>query len=384
MSFLRREHRTVRGVMDVGSSAIKGMLFEMPSADALPRPRPIRKFVWGLPDALPPLRLVQKVKKSIGEMIKAVRDMPEQIYIGVGPAIGEGALEDWMIRMSEDKGMLTWHDIHAVYRRLFAEHTDPRRATIASPIELLVNGYSLAWQDGWHTEGILPRSQVQEICFRTLGFTMALESGAVFMEVKKDFASVPIEFLPLALAEKEAVVKNLGIRDAFIIDIGGSETALVSVREGRFIHAAFMPFGTDRIAASLPGRLPIEARAIIRQYGMGMGDASLRAEVSASVTRVAEDWKKQFVAVLDVFYPTGSLPATVLVSGGGARLREMRAMIEARDWLGAFSYTDQPSVRVLEGAGFFGGDTLGGNLQGPEDTGLAALILYAFQHQPIF
>lgn len=380
MSFLHQSSPVVRAVMDVGSSAIRAILFEVPSAGALPRP--IKKFVWELPPSLSPLRLVQQVKKSVGEMTKAY-GIPEQVLIGVGPAIGEFAVQYAVARPEDTKSMLTRADIRLVYERLFADHPAQGRASVVAPIALLVNGYSLFWRENGYTEAVLPRDQVQEICFRTLGLSMTLETGVAFVELKQSMAAVSMTFLPLAVAEKEAVT-GLGVSDALIVDIGGSATTLILVRAGEFIHAACMPFGVRRVAHLLKDRLPGDTDALVRQYTMGIGDERLRAEVSSAATRVADEWKQQFVSLLDVFYAAGPLSPNVFVCGGGARLREIRAAAEARDWLGGFSYTDSPSVRVLEGATLFRGDTLAGNLQGPEDTGLAALMLYSLRQQAIF
>lgn len=370
------------GVMDVGSNAIKALLFETPAAGALPRP--IKKFVWEAPESWSPLRLVQKTKESVDIITKAYPGMVKQVLIGVGPSIGEAELETLTASVGGGAGMLTRKDIRLAYERLLAGYMDPRRATIASPIEFTVNGYPLVWQKNWQREEILPRSQVQEVCFRMIGFRMALESGAEFIAMKNTLAALAIEFLPLAVSQKEAVARGLSLPDALIIDIGVSATALVSVREGRFAHAAFMPFGTGRMARMLRGRSPSEAHALMRQYAAGMADGQLRREVAEAVGRAADEWKKMFVATLASFYAGGPLSANVLLCGGGARLEEIRVVLGARDWLGDFSYTDAARVRALEGAAFFGGDTLGGNLRGPEDTGLGALMMYSLHHQPIF
>lgn len=123
---------------------------------------------------------------------------------------------------------------------------------------------------------------------------------------------------------------------------------------------------------------------MIREYAEGAAHLGLPAAVPDACREAAGEWKRMFVRALDAFYATGPLASQVLLTGGGSRLAEIRREAQASDWLGGFSFSRTPSVRVLDGAAFFGGDTLGGNLNGPEDAGLAALMIYSLRHHPLF
>ena len=147
--------------------------------------------------------------------------------------------------------MLTRRDIRAYYHKLFTENTDLRRAMIAAPVEVLVNGYPIVWKGGSAAEDVLPRKDVAEIAFRTLALYMPVASGATFAEIKNSLGGMPIEFIPLVVAEKDAVAGALGARDAFVIDVGGDETTLLAIRGGRFAHAAFVPYGVRRFTEAL-------------------------------------------------------------------------------------------------------------------------------------
>ena len=70
----------------------------------------------------------------------------------------------------------------------------------------------------------------------------------------------------------------------------------------------------------------------------------------------------------------------VLLFGGGAYLPEIVSILRGTDWLGGFSYHTVPEVKILEASNFFQGNSLGGFLQGPEDVGLASLVIYSL-HQ---
>ncbi|TSD04614.1 MAG: hypothetical protein Greene071436_109, partial [Parcubacteria group bacterium Greene0714_36] len=183
---------------------------------------------------------------------------------------------------------------------------------------------------------------------------MPVESGAMFVEIKNSLGGVPVEFVPLAVVYKNAITEHLALQDCFVVDIGENETTLLSLRDGRFSHAAFIPLGARRITAPLP-------------------------KLSG-----AAQWKKSFVSAIESFAAAGPLPADLLLTGGGAYIPEIRAALLAPDWMAGVSYAAAPRLRVLEGNTFFGGDTVGGYLQGAEDAGLAALAVYAGARHPVF
>lgn len=320
-------------------------------------------------------------------MTEKVKMTPEKVVIALGPEVGEYALQSWMSPGAP--APLTRKNIREAYQRLFEEHADLRRAMIAVPVDVLVNGYSWTNPDAASggTSTPPPRGSSDEIIFRTMTLSLSVENGALFNSLKNSLAGIPLAFLPLVVAEKEALASALNINNAFFIDVGADTTALLSMRDGRLIHTAFMPMGIRRMAeiAAKKYACPLrEARMMIRSYAEGNLSGTARDTASAAAAEAAAEWKIYFVRALDAFYSSGPLAPAVLLTGGGARFPEIRAVAEAPDWLGGFSYAEKPMMRILEGPALFGGTTLGGYLQGPEDTGLAALILYALRHKPLF
>ncbi len=364
MRFFGKGRPRIRGVVDVGSDAIKALLFEFRSDDAgagqmnggvhPARIRPIEKFVSTLPPGYTGLRLVQKIRENVFAMVRRIERVPAGIVIAIGPTVAEYKTDTWRVALGNGNKLLTRRELASHYQRLFEENSDLRRAAITAPVEVLVNGWPLAAGEKGLDEQILPRSEVKELAFRTLSLYMPVELGAVFAEIKNVLGGMPIEFVPLALAEKEAVVSALGAEDFFLIDVGGAETSLIAVKKGRFARAAFIPLGAR-----------------------GMRDVKSR-------DKEIGQWKELFRKALGAFYTSGPLPTNVLLAGGGARIAQLRSALQTADWLGEFSHAVVPGIRVLEGASFFGGDTLAGHLGGPEDAGLASLIIYSLGHRPLF
>ena len=392
MWFSKKKQAAVYGVMDVGADAIKGVVFEMPREEAGGRaasaalPRVLKKFVWDLPMSCSPLRKIKKIKESVFIIAENIGKAPDKITVALGPEVGECVLQDWVLPVAGDVP-LTGKNVRAAYRDLFNQRADARRAMIAVPVEVLVNGYPWAGQEQASRGRITGAPHGYEIRFRVMTLSLSVDSGVFFAEVQRGLVGIATEFIPLVVAEREALGEALGIRDAFLIDIGAEVTALVSVRDGRLAHVAFMPVGIRCIAgiAAKKYRYSLrDARGMMRRYAAGgmRDDASM--PVSAAASEGVAEWKKNFVRALDAFYPTGPLSPAVLLAGGGAHYPEIKAAVASGDWLGGFSYAEKPVLRVLEGAAFFNGDTLGGNMRGPEDAGLAALMAYVAHRRPIF
>lgn len=392
MLFSPKKKTALYGAMDVGADAIKAVIFEPApegergrgspdTASGLPRIR--EKFVWDLPISCSPMRLAKKIRESVFLMTEKAGAVPEKMLVALGPEVGEYALQSWTAPIPADT-LLTGAAIRAAHRRFLDDHADARRAMIVAPLETLVNGYPYRGSgEERNVPVVFPSRRGNEIIFRTLALYLSVENGALFADLKKNLAGIATIFIPLVVAEQEAVARGLGMRDAFLVDVGDETTALVSVRDGALAHMAFMPCGIRRMAeiaakkyrSSLRG-----ARIMMRGYAAGAGRDEALAQAAAA--EAAAEWKIHFVRALDAFYPIGPLAHTVLLTGGGARFREIRAAVEAPDWLGGFSYAEKPAVQVLDGAAFFNGNTLGGNLRGPEDAGLAALMIYPAHNHP--
>ncbi len=401
MPLFHPQKQRVCGVVDVGSDAIKALLFELPQENtgASPAqtlalvPRPIEKFVWELPEQYSGVRLARKIRECVFRMVQHIHEVPERILVALGPTVAESGLRTWRVGAGAGGRMFTRRDIRALYHDLFTSQNDLRRAVIAAPVDVLVNGYPLSWpsRNGREqSDSILPHAQVKEVVFRTLSMHMTVENGATFAEIKNALGGMPIEFIPLAVAYKEAVVRGLGVRDTLVVDVGGAETTVLSIRDGRFAHVGFMPLGTRRFAEHLVkkgGQSFRDAQKTMRAYAVlapvRQKDKAEQgiAVVSASAAR---QWKRSFVSALDSFFSAGPIPETLLLTGGGAYIPELRSALLADDWMGNVSYARVPKLRVLDASGFFGGNTLGGHVDGPEDAGLAALAVYAMAHQPLF
>ncbi|MBI2640651.1 MAG: hypothetical protein HYW91_02035 [Candidatus Sungbacteria bacterium] len=396
----RRESPNLRAVIDVGSHSIKTVVFsaggarlpvgqgsvfggEMSGNIAVPKPKIIKKTAFKFSSAPDPARVVTQLREILFSTLKELGRVPSVITIALGAYLADTSLATWTVGGNlPKKNSVSRRELGIYFQNLFEQKHDSGRALVAYPLGVLMNEYR-----------IIPRSAQEKIPVKgAVGFqTMLLyfqgEIGTALASAKQSLGGLPIEFMPLAATYQESIPKGLGIADAFLIDIGGEETALALLKDGAIAQVASFPFGAHHFVRGTAKTLSIsfdEADDLKRQYAAGGVGVVKKSELGLFLKEEAEHWKKMFLSSLDSFYATGPLPARVLLFGGGAYLAEIADAVRKPDWIGGFSYVSSPEVQILRAENFFGGETLGGFLTGPEDAGLASLIVYSRDHAPLF
>ena len=377
-------------VVDVGSHAIKALLFESvretsnvvkkptkrfsdQSGQSFTPPKIIKKMFFKLPVAADEDKVINRLREFMFTVVKEFERVPGKILVAVGPNLAEESLRLWTIRPSPPVKNISSRGLNIYFQSLFEAHRDAAQASLAYPCNLLVNGYTV-------TPDILAKLSVQEIGFKTLILSFKNAAGVSLTEMRQSLGGMPIEFIPLAAALKEVFISYLGRSDAFLIDVGGEETSLILIKNSEIMEIASFAVGAHhflRGIAKLAGISLEEAEDKKRQYIQGLVSEKVRSQMQKFLSEESLLWKKEFLAKLDYFYHLGPLPSEILLFGGGAHLPEIAAILRGNDWLGGFSYTASAEVRVVDAASFFQGSSLGGFLQGPEDVGLASLVTYA-------
>ncbi|MEK7201562.1 MAG: hypothetical protein AAB737_02925 [Patescibacteria group bacterium] len=233
---------------------------------------------------------------------------------------------------------------------------------IATPVGIEINGYAIPPEalqhDAQHSLAVLG-GICRNIRFRTIVSYFPSEIGTLLAEMKQMLGGVPIEFVPLASVYQEVLVNRLKVRDALLIDTGGTTTMLVMFKEGMLTQTVSFPFGVSHIVSEEVG-----TKTKIRSKDMAL-------------------WSQCFRDSLDFLYPFGPLTGETYLCGGGAHIHELRSYVEQGEWLKALSYTATPRVILLEGKSLLVDSVLHGFLQGPEDAGLASVVCYGIHHEVI-
>jgi hypothetical protein len=258
---------------------------------------------------------------------------------------------------------------------------------IAAPVGVEVNGYPVP-------VGVLANNSKNslfalggtagDIRFRTLVSYFPSEIASLLAEMKQMLGGVPLEFVPLASAYREALVNGLHVREALLIDIGGASTMLVMLKGGFIVQALSFPFGVFHIAQELGEKsaLPLEeVLDQLRQYSQGHRDKKMQSTLSQHLGPAIEIWSQCFRDNLDFLYPMGPLTGETYLCGGGAYIPELRSYVEHGEWLKNLSYASAPRVSIFDGKSLFSENQFQGFFQGPEDAGLASVTRYGMHHE---
>lgn len=376
----------LRVVVDVGSHSIKTVIFESPETrgSGIAHPRALKKKVVVLPVPPDPVRIVSQLRETLFSTVKDLGRIPSVITVALGPYLAEHSLAVWNV----DKGLekrkaITRKELGSYFQNLFEGRRDPKKALIAYPLDLLVNGYGLGSFSKREDKITLGGA----VSFRTFLLYFPHEIGAALSAAKQSLGGLPIEFLPLSSVYQESIPRALGISDAFLIDVGGEETTLCLLKEGTIAHVASFALGAHHFLRGIARVTSVsldEAEDLKRQYTQGAMSEAKKQELNNFIRQEVLSWKKMFLASLESFYPVGPLPARVLFFGGGAYITDIADDIKNGEWMRDFSYATSPEVQILRAENFFQGDTFGGLLSGPEDAGLASLVVYSMYHRPLF
>lgn len=401
---LYREKRTpLYVVIDPGSHSIKTIFFEKPENGMFPRV--LQKRIFKIPYTTNVSRRASRIHEILFRIIKELGRIPEKILIGLGPSFVDVAVELWKIDTLPKKKNITVSDLASYLDTLFAKYRTADNTLLAHqnfskknlgglayPLEIFVNGYSI-------TPQALIQNEVQEInsiAFRVFTVFFKQESGPFMLDLRRIFGGMPIEFAPLQMAHRDALffmlarqhssasLNDSNTRNALLIDIGLSHTLLTLVREGSIAAISVFPHGVHSVISGISQEYAVtfdEAEEMKRHYVQGIAGDGVTTMLKENISKEITSWKEAFGSAVDSFYHIGPIPQHIFVFGGGAYVPELLAFIRSGEWMKGASYVITPDVKILEAKSIFGGDTLVHSLGGPEESGLASLMVYAIHHE---
>ena len=388
------------------------------------------------------LRTITKLREFLFSLLKEFERVPQKILVAFGPSLADYSIQTWNFYPEKQEKNISRDDASLYFYTLLSQHRDWKKSVMAEPLEMTVNGYPVRFGEerrptytldrgsvgtliarpggfipppslapsglAWSTKEVpkslprdpIPREKVGgfirfpqkmpvegELGFRVILLSFQETIGRRLLEMKESLGGMPIEFIPLVAAHAEGVLTPLRLEDAFFIDIGGEETTLASFKEGSLIYAAAFPVGARHFIRGISTITSLsfdEAENAKRRYAHNLTSEAAKRKLNEFLTQEFTIWEQQFLRTLDDFYPFGPLPADIFLFGGGTYIPEISNWVRSSNWYKDFSYVSSPRVKVLAAHSIFVGDSLGGFLQGPEDVGLASLLIYSLNHESIF
>lgn len=140
-------------------------------------------------------------------------------------------------------------------------------------------------------------------------------------------------------------------RQGLCIDVGGSTTDVMMVRNGKTRAAASVPLGgrdfTTRLATTFG--LPHEdAERLKLAYSVGRLDQRLTLRVGDAVDELLEEWVKAVETAVEALCGSEGLPRHLSLCGGGSILPGIADVVRSYPWMSRLNCTQPPEVRLME------------------------------------
>jgi len=366
-------------VIDIGSHAIKALM-SRGSNDLVPRV--LKKMAVRLRVPFSFQEAFEHLHEILFAMVQEAGKVPLRVVVGLGPELAHISSAFWRIPRTGRGKHIRREELLGYFSNLCRQQGSPRQEGIIYPLRLFANGYPV------EGEALLchDASRVVELGFQVLALTYGSAQAEALRKLRQMWGGLPIEYVPLAIASQEAIA-SLGMEEALFVDIGGGFTTLLLIKEKTIAELAAFPMGAHDFVRGIAhiARIPWrEAEDLKRQYAQGVVNEATKRRLQEFLTESAEVWEHLFLEALESFYKVGPLPEGVVLGGGGAYLPEIQSVLRKSDWLGKFSSYAVPKMQFMEGWRLFGGRSLEGHIQGPEDAGLASLMVYACTHRSVW
>jgi len=257
-------------VVDVGSHFIRALIFEERKNN--PVPKVVKKMVVKLPASYDKERIFSKMRELMFAMVKELERIPEKITVALGPHLVEHSLKVWTIPKISSGKKLTRRDLNLYFSNLFSENRPKELSSLAYPQGLLINDYPVRLEDIESAKSLTVLSSEVDLSFKVIFLTFSADIGKILSDMKASLGGMPIEFTPLVLALKEALLRSLNIKDAFLVDVGGEETTLIFLHDGEIREVSKFSVGARHFirgiaAAAVRPRNDMRASIWLSQWG---------------------------------------------------------------------------------------------------------------------
>lgn len=393
MLFIKKHDKKIGVAFDIGTSSVSAAVFSYTRSTPC-RPHMIavhRMAIDSLSDiTADSLRrtvarylknLLGKVHESIGT--RAI----ERITFGLAAPFYVASTLKLKHTRTNSALSITTEELQSILaegeKNFLGSHTRGSDTSLAlftkMPLKAFVNGYRVPRAVG--TKG-----KTLDVTVRyeatTHAFTEELTAPFQALHTK---ARTRITTIPLAYVQilRETMHTDDGI---VIIDIGGEITEISIVSDGILQHVVSIPAGVSfivrRIAEAL--RIPYaDARFIIRRFTEQTLEAEKTVVVANIITQAVADWQDTCIKEFDAYAAEDTLPARILLTGGGALLSTYRNVFTPT-FLERIAMPGTSSINVAKPEGLRDRFEAFSAFGGPEDFGLACLVLVCAQGDDSF
>lgn len=378
--FLKNKGSKLVIAADVGSYSIKTAVFEINANSK--QVSSISKKIFTLPIAAPENGLenskvtTSRIREIIFNYLKELKRVPDKVIIGFDGPLTESKIITFKIQNPKNGQKISKKELDGLFLSLINEENkklaaEAKTIILARPISILINGYEIKNLD--------IDSPAGEIAFKAFISTIDAQKAGDFMIIPKMLGGIPIEFSSVIYNIGGAIAEKMPDgKECFILDIGGLYTNLIIIRNGVISEVAGFPSGGYNFTKSLAKEIGIEigeSFQLKKQYIEGIATKPETEKISSVFTGEAAAWEEKFINALESIASTDFFPKTFYIVGGGANIPEIRNVLEAKKWATHILSAGDIAVSAVKAEDILGKSQFNAPLKGPEETGLASLII---------
>lgn len=168
-------------------------------------------------------------------------------------------------------------------------------------------------------------------------------------ELDLDLIAVAAE--PFAVARSVLGTDASSTFTAILADVGGGTTDIAVVNDGGVEGTKMFGIGGRSYTRTIANDLNIsfdEAEKLKVNIDDPKLKPSVAEEVNRSIDKTLGVWLSGVELALSEFDSVDHLPNRILLCGGGASLRKLVAVLEAREWYKDLPFTKRPTVQYID------------------------------------
>ena len=352
--FLKREKKEDFLVLDIGTEAVKTLILEKYKDKIIISAAALEYFdSYGLFDSKN--FEAEIIKKTISKTIQDLetKRLPENVFFGLPANILKVKILLQSVKRKNSKALIDKKEAESVCQEVLNEAQKIVSQLILDEsgilakdlhfislkiLEIKIDGYQVPTLQGYSGENLV---------FRVLTISLPkdyfkdIEGIARTLHLKNFTILHPAQSLPLVHLPKS--------ENSIFLDVGGKTTQIVLIKDGKLEKIESFEGGGEAFSQIISQDLGIRERdgkELKERYSNKLLSIEAKNKIREILAKPQREWYENLKSKIKEINPTGLLPPTLFLFGGGSLLPEIQEILEEGDWRGP-RFTNQPEIKFI-------------------------------------
>lgn len=353
-SFFERGRRKEFLLLDIGTEAVKSLIFE--KTEDKNRVLAASLEYFDNFDLFDNKNFeVETIKKTISRALQClkVKSLPKNIILGLPATILKGRILPQSFRRKKSKEPINKKEAELIFQEVLKKTKKTISQGRASEsgilakdihfvslkiIEIKIDGYEVPTLQGHNGENLVFRIL---IIFTLKDYFKKVERIAKAFNYKN--------FEIIHLAEALSRTKLATSENSIFLDIGGEITQIFLIKDGKLEKIKEFEAGGKNFSLSLSQTLGLrekEGKELKERYSKKLLSIETKNRISEILANPQKEWYENLKARIEEINLKGLLPSTFFLFGGGSLLPEIQEILEEKDWEN-FRSINKPDVKFI-------------------------------------